>query len=149
MKKCIDCGLYDKARGGCVRTQTLESPDGYCAHWTKEVFNCSICGSPFIRPVSYIVVGEELKAVCPNCFSHRGTCALCKSNGYCAFKEDPIDLPHMVTKTVRQGNAVIQTQIPNPERVKATCAAKCPCYSPEGCNREFGTCGKYAFIMEN
>jgi hypothetical protein len=31
-------------------------------------------------------------------------------------------------KTERQGNMVVQSQVPNPKRIEATCAKGCPCY---------------------
>jgi hypothetical protein len=53
-------------------------------------------------------------------------------------------MPKQVMQTIRQGNIVMQTVVPNPERIKAFCT-NCGCYNadPPMCLRQFGTCGQY------
>lgn len=153
-KKCSTCALYIADKSGCARTQTIENPENCCSHWIEEVPTCSVCHRPFVPPATYYQQGDEYITLCPNCTNSRYSCKLCNHIGYCDFKENPIDLPQMINQTVRQGNATMTMQIPNPERVKATCIANCKCYIQDEngagmCCRQCGTCGNYCMIGEN
>lgn len=82
--------------------------------------------------------------MCGNCFSMAGTCGLCENGTLCDFETNPSPLPKQVQKVIRQGNAIIQTVVKNPERIRETCLKNCPCCDPNfGCFKENGTCGIY------
>lgn len=142
-KQCSTCALYVAEQGGCVRNQTREDPTNCCSHWVDEVPICSVCGRPFVPPKMYLFTEDAYILLCPSCFNGRNKCQTCAHGGYCDFKENPIGIPPMIQQTVRQGNAVMTTQVPNPERIKATCMANCKCFCEEGCNRQCGTCRNY------
>ena len=147
-KQCSNCALYIAEQNGCLRTKTIEEPTNYCGHWTTKVSLCAACGQYFILPVSYMLDGEEVRPICPTCFNNRNRCKTCTCSGYCDFKENPINIPPTIQQTVQRGNALMTVQTMNPERIKATCMTNCKCWCEEGCNREFGTCGNYEFILD-
>lgn len=147
-KTCDTCALYVHEQSGCLRTQTTEEPNGTCSHWCKELPICSICGRPFVPPITYLAVEDAYVALCPACLQASGTCGLCKSFTKCDFQENPIAIPPMIQKTVRNGRQIMTGTIPNPDRIAATCVASgCKCYHKddehEWCCRQFGCCGNY------
>lgn len=144
-RKCGTCALYDYKHGGCVRTQTKESPEHYCKHWTDTLGFCDICGSPYFGAGVITYEEEELLLICESCGSHLGRCPTCVYGNYCAFKEDTdCTLPHSVQETKQHGNMTLTRDIPNPERIKATCLATCKCGSGTyGCQRQVLFCPNY------
>ena len=153
-KTCSTCAMYVPEQSGCVRTQKIEKPDGYCHHWVDAVPTCAYCGNKFLPPALYVMDGDNPIAMCHKCASARGTCHLCSNLGPCDFETNPIAIPPIIQKTVRQGNQVITAQVPNLERVKATCVASgCRCYHKDEdgqeycCRNVFGTCGNYDMIV--
>lgn len=146
IKKCRSCGLADLAQNVCQMFRMLINPDeDYCSkHQEKEVIKtCDVCGRVIIGH-STIVYGkdESIKLLCDNCYTAVGTCALCENAKYCAFEQDPSQIPIMIQKQVRQGNMSMVTTVKNPARIEITCKKNCKCYSEEkGCLREFNHCG--------
>ena len=146
-KTCNTCALYVLEQSGCLRTQTIEELTHSCSHWCKELPICSICGNPFVPPITYLAVEDAYVVLCPACLKASGTCGLCKASTKCDFQENPIAIPPMVQATRRQGNMTMTQTVPNPERIKATCMNGCPCWhdDEEGkyCCRQFNCCGNY------
>lgn len=142
---CRTCALYDQERGGCLRTQLKQSPTDSCSSWILTVPTCEICGQMFIPPKTYVIEGEHIIKSCPACAGALSTCRTCAYGNNCDFQTNPINIPPVVQKTVRQGNMTMTTTVPNPERIKATCAANCGCWdkNDKACNKTCGTCGKY------
>lgn len=101
--------------------------------------DCNYCGQ---MPIT--VLNEDGTGACARCASLFGTCSMCLNSINCEFETNPSPLPKQVMQTIRQGNMVVQTVVPNPERIKAFCTS-CHCYNadPPMCLRQFGTCGKY------
>lgn len=146
--------MYVQEQHGCVRTQTIEVPNHTCGHWTNQLPTCAYCGNKFLPPALYVMDGDNPVAMCHKCASARGTCRLCSNLGPCDFETNPIAIPPIVQKTVRQGHQVITAQVPNLERVKATCIASgCRCYRKDEDGQEYccrnicGTCGNYDMIV--
>ena len=85
--------------------------------------------------------GKKAKALCLSCLASYNTCAKCKNNITCAFQSYSGPEPKIINQTIRQGNMVMQTQVPNPAIVEKTCG-KCLCsYEDLGCMRQQGYCG--------
>ena len=147
-KICQTCAMYVQEQQGCVRTKTIEVPNHTCRHWAHQLPTCATCGLAFVPPVNYMLVEDAYITICPSCLNQSGTCGLCKGSARCDFQENPIAIPPLVEKTVRQGNRLITGNIPNPDRIAATCVASgCKCYHKdeehEWCCRQFGCCGNY------
>ena len=101
---------------------------------------CDYCGNP----VSTIVDSETLCCMCAGCAQYLYTCALCSHSRVCDFATNPSPLPKQVSHTIQQGNTIIQTAIPNPERVAISCANGCICFDPNfGCLRQNLWCDNY------
>ena len=105
---------------------------------------CNYCGRENPQLVFTFFNENHPVSACPNCAQFYNTCRLCTNNASCEFETNPSPIPKQVMQTIRQGNMVVQTAVPNPERTKAFCT-DCGCYStdPPMCLRQFGTCGKY------
>jgi hypothetical protein len=85
----------------------------------------------------------EIHYICDQCNAASKTCATCKHTD-CLFQTDPSPIPKTVQKQFRQGNAVMITEIANPERIDKFCRNKCICFNEElGCLKQNNTCGKY------
>lgn len=114
---------------------------------------CKICGRPCLKDA--IVSAVEIEepdfapyAICPQCYNHCGTCAMCVFVKECAFETDPNPLPKQVQKTIRQGQMIMQTIVQNPDRIRETCQKSCKCWSDDlGCLKQNGTCGNYKEIL--
>lgn len=114
-----------------------------------EDLTCMYCGNPC--PNDAILSANPTKGaepawlvMCQRCFSFTKTCALCVEGRSCLFETSDSPLPKQVQQTIRQGNAVIQTIVKNPERIRETCQKSCKCWSDDfGCLKQNGTCGQY------
>jgi hypothetical protein len=104
---------------------------------------CGKCG----REVESSVWVDEVP-FCEQCYLALDTCRACQAAQTCPFEQDTtVTEPPIVQQTIRKGNAILSTTVKNPKRIELTCAAKCPCYSPEnGCMKEYGWCDKYAEV---
>lgn len=119
-----------------------------CPLHSAKVKSCSLCGGPMLKGV---IVARSNHIICDNCLQASSTCNACSHAVKCDFEENPSTLPKVVMKTVRQGPAVMQTQVRNPDRIAETCAKGCGCYDPEikECNRQNGgSCGNHKWIGE-
>ena len=112
----------------------------------NELIQCARCKHKF-SPKGMIYYDEHF--FCPQCvgtFNGRGSC---KNQFYCAFRESPAPIPHMVMVEERQDNMVMRTQKPNPKHIKALCIeGECKCCVGEipACGRVFETCPNYEEI---
>lgn len=148
IKYCASCALRSTEQDVCVRTNTPINPnEDFCSHHVTEIKRCDLCGHPYVGPDVIYQEGENLYITCQRCMSRMGTCEVCQHGNQCDFQTNPAQIPHMIMQTVRQGPMTMQTQVKNPERIKITCEAGCPCWDPEAeCCKEFSTCGNYNFI---
>ena len=106
---------------------------------------CKYCGTAHPNAIVEIVGENEVRAICPNCYSLFNTCAACQ-HSHCAFETYQGHLPLFVMQTIRRGNMVAQQQVPNPEVVKVTCMAGCKCFEEEdmACHfRQHQICSNY------
>lgn len=147
-KKCGNCALWQQNNGLCpVFKMSLKEEENACpAYINSNKEPCEICGHLFISP-GFITADDKgiYHIYCDNCASEIGNCSTCINSQECSFNNDTsCPLPQMVMKTIRQGNAVIQSQVPNPERIRETCQKVCPCYSSEfGCLKQNNCCSDW------
>ena len=149
IKYCATCALLAPDRPVCRFTGREVNPnESFCSEHVDELKVCDLCGQPYVGPdIIHFKNGESIYITCQHCQSQMGTCAMCTHGNECKFETDPSPIPAVVNKVVRQGNMTMQTQVKNPERIKITCEAGCPCWDPEAeCCKEFSTCGNYNFI---
>lgn len=138
IKYCGTCSLAPQ--GVCqLYNQKINPKTDFCSHHTTELHKCVKCGLIVLSGGIF----DEGKLFCDKCFSECGTCATCINQSSCEFKTNPSTIPLYIPKQVRNGNMTMQTQIPNPERIKTFCT-DCKCYSDAECWKENGnTCGNY------
>lgn len=140
----IKCSLIDE-QGNCRILHQPAAEGCKCPHYqTTEIQKCGICGRAALKMPLLQTKGNEWKYICGDCYKQLDTCALCAKHAYCAFKQDPSPIPLMVMQTVQKGPMLMQTQVPNPDRVAATCKI-CACWNTEleQCNRAGGFCSNY------
>ena len=111
--------------------------------------NCQLCGRAGQGLPNLYQVEDKLFELCGDCLSRSGTCGTCKSATTCDFQENPIDIPPVVMREIRNENQIIRQQVENPDRIRETCQKNCECFSEEfGCLRQScGTCGKWEFYL--
>ena len=148
-KYCKNCALRNPDVTRCQLTKLEITPlDMACKHYVEHLIECGICHKKLPKgEVIDATNPADIFYVCPDCENLYSTCHTCEKARQCLFETDPSTLPKIIPQTIRQGNAVMQTQVRNPERVKITCAKSCACYDAEmGCLREEAQCcGKYIF----
>lgn len=149
-KVCTDCALLRNNNGICPYFQeSFTSENNACPKFVSSLTKCDICGRYAPETVWDITEEGSIHYWCYTCSKHSGGCPTCNRKDLCVFETDPSSLPKIVTQQTIQGNAVMITQVKNPERIKITCAEKCKCYSTEfGCLKEKGCCCYYAPIYE-
>lgn len=143
---CKDCALAKSSGGECpLFKMKPEEEQTACPKFQSELIVCSICGKAILDHAIIDTADDVSCYVCGQCVDALDTCIACAHCGTCAFRTDQTcPEPLTVPITVRQGNAVIQTQQMNPKRVELLCT-NCPCYSPTtGCMRsENSKCDLY------
>ena len=147
-KHCANCAYWHPQHQMCVLFKAKRNPEeDVCSSHTTNPIVCATCkhyiiGKSFLYPTQNGYI-----EVCENCVHIIPTCAGCK-NSVCEFEENPDPMPKMVMRTIRQGNAVMQASMRNPEREQKFCPS-CPCWdkNDNACNREFNTCGSYHCIF--
>ena len=107
--------------------------------------NCAICGrsDPKVLEVELndCLNQDEVVLYCVSCIASMYTCRTCEHRDTCSFTSDPLPVPQTMRKEIRQGPMVIVQEVPNPERIRQTCQAKCNCYNEEkGCMKQSGLC---------
>ena len=135
---CATCCYRAKQQNICMLSKMPINPEeDYCSKYQKEFTYCDYCGNAMVAPI-YIEVRDngDVYQYCSRCKELRSTCQLCSRVQSCEFMTNPDPMPHVVTKTVRQGNMVMQTQVKNEERVKKFCHG-CSCWSGESCCKDF------------
>ena len=149
INKCDTCALYSKDNGICRRTSLIEAPTHCCSHWCDTIPVCEVCGNQFIPLSTFVLCDNQYRTICQKCCDTLGRCPTCKYGRDCDFETNPIPIPPMVMATKQQGNMIMSSQVPNPERIKRTCAVNCKCYNETVCNKRcFGTCENYSFILD-
>ncbi len=147
-KICGKCAYHDPRAGICVLRKCQVTDSDYCSSYTNTPTVCATCQTYILGRAFLHETRNGYIEVCERCTRALPTCAGCINGAHCAFEEDPNPMPKVVMQTIRQGNAVMQTQVRNPERVKLFCE-KCSCWDSEdkACNREFGCCGRHISIL--
>ena len=90
------------------------------------IIQCPICKRQLHQNQSFIlyIEGKHI-LLCPQCYDLIGKCQTCEYGHRCAFEEDNT-MTHVITQTIRQGPAVIQTQVKNPALIEKHCI-NCRC----------------------
>lgn len=144
-KFCKTCAILNPNTLQCqLFGHPVDPEKDFCSKHTTELIQCEICKSGLPTDNAIIDMTNEIpRTVCLRCFQLLGTCHFCKHGNFCSFETGPSPLPKFITKQIRQGNAVITTQIKNPDRIRQTCQNGCPCFDSENeCMKQFNTCGK-------
>lgn len=141
IKYCNECLLSDKIKSICLLTNIpIELESDYCSQHKEQLLPCTICGRPMLSPGYYEYAPEgHLLHYCQSCHSLLNTCQVCSNVRHCEFETNPDPMPKVVMQTIRQGNAVMQMQVKNEERVKKFCHS-CRCWMADGidaCGKEF------------
>lgn len=152
MKYCKTCALLNKQQNGCLLSGQPKNPEtDYCSNYLTYLPHCDFCNKPMLPQQTLLEeINGEWKAMCPNCNAAMKTCQTCLLADECLFETDPNPLPKVVTKTIRQGNAVMQAQVKNPERESAICPS-CKCWNEEcGCMKNFNVgCNKKVNVFSS
>lgn len=142
-KLCKTCILGDKIKRVCGLSNVPIDPDkDFCSHHAtsiEQMNKCEICGNPILITGELLAQDDEgnWHIYCRNCDRLLKTCQSCNKYQICAFETDPNPMPKVVVKTIQQGNAVMQAQVKNEERIKLFCHS-CACWDEEcGCLKEF------------
>lgn len=148
-RKCGQCALPSLKNGICpVFNQVPNLTHAACPMFEREIICCGVCNSAIIPSKSAIIMDNSTTYICDNCRLALSSCIGCKNGQSCAFENDPRPDKY-IPKSIRQGNTIIQTQIPNPEIIRETCQKDCKCFSQEnGCLRQNNCCGNYQLIWE-
>lgn len=152
-KNCGRCVLPGLNGGKCpIFQKSMEWNEPGCPIFAEELTTCETCGNP-ILPVENVIYKADSKGeyhlLCDKCIAALRTCAGCENAKSCAFENDPRPDKY-VMETVRQGNAILQTQQKNDKIIRDTCAKGCKCFSEEfGCLRENNCCGNHNTILED
>lgn len=145
--KCIHCAIYKQNGNKCPIFAMDVSTKRGCPLYTERLDPCDTCGNHIIGTKTWHERDDGFVQLCEKCEAaiSQNKCQICYSGGYCAFQQDTsCTLPPYITVQQRQGNAVIQMQQKNPERIKQTCS-KCGCYKNEFCLREIGGCDNFTW----
>lgn len=144
VKCCANCSILTKDNVCRLFKTQIQYPYGErCPNFTKELVECENCGNSVVLP-QILTENEQTLLLCDNCVKLSGTCNLCTERTQCDFETNPLSLPKVIIKQIRQGNQMLQVQIKNPERIRETCEKNCKCFDKEfGCGKENGCCGNY------
>ena len=107
---------------------------------------CEECGRELAPKAAIIRIQNDtdLHFFCAECHQLFGHCHMCDHRLRCEFKENPDPMP--ATRVVRKeqrtpfGVSIMQTEIPNSERIKKFCT-ECTCFG--GLEEETPYCGRY------
>lgn len=154
--KCANCAILKANNGVCPFFQYAPISGTGCPNYTAHLDPCDICGNHIIGTKFWVIDENETKEhqICGQCGQRiaQNRCIACQKANYCAFQQDTnCQLPPMVMVEMREGNAVMQTQIKNPDRIAATCAINCDCYNKDSkiCMREIGGCNNHRTLWRN
>ena len=129
-KYCGGCALRRQEDGLCAPfNKVVDEKESGCPLYTSELWACEVCGKQDL-PTNLIINPTEnsIHFICGDCTQG---CRGCINSNSCAFQTDQsCPEPPFIVETVRQGNAIMQRQVPNIKRIKITCS-DCPCYSPD------------------
>lgn len=141
MKTCSTCGFGNSQ--GCYHQL---SPSRKCPAYTPLDETCELGNHPILPQNKVIFLDDAGTAhiVCDSCYAQLNTCGNCTKNLGCAFETDPSPLPKIVVASTAQSGMTIRQEVRNPERISATCAVACPCYSST-----FSSCSRLNSICAN
>ena len=139
IKYCNTCRLSDKTKKICLLSGiSINLDTDFCSKHAETLKTCCICGGYVVEPGYIDWDGEgEVHEYCERCHQLFNTCQFCPSFQKCEFMTNPDPMPQVVTKTVRQGNMMMQTQVKNEERVQKFCPSCCCWDENHGCMKEF------------
>lgn len=141
LSKCKNCGLYESSTLTCKIFKTNINPEEPgCPYFAKNKIICDYCGKIIVKPRDALIeqFNDISISLCDKCNTQINSCSFCSFGTTCDFNTNPINLPKVVQKQVRQGYTIMTTQIKNPAREAETCAKNCKCWDPinQTCNKE-------------
>lgn len=148
-KSCLNCGYrsLDTTKCPLIGYSYTENRNQVCPYHTFELTYCGVCQRILATPHYSLTkfADGNFHPICETCLSASGTCQSCTRGTTCSFESDPSPLPKAVQKSFVQGNQQIVTTVPNPDRIKETCAKNCSCFDAASysCNRQNSTCRNY------
>lgn len=146
---CETCGFLLPKQSACLYYQTLVKPDrDYCSHHNPNPERCEYCNNVIIDKSVIVPSSNSLHFLCEKCALAINTCQFCKNSNKCDFETNPSPIPKVIQKKIQQGPMIQVMQVKNPERIKITCEAGCPCYIYELCAKEYGNCERIESIYE-
>ena len=153
-KTCMHRGTTQNGSPACTIHKKLINLDkDFCSEHLHEAqtIKCRICGNNYKQSDILVYQFDNSNVyLCPSCSQHISTCATCINQSNCGFKADRSE-PQMVSRTVRQGMMMMQTQVKNPNLIKKHCL-NCLCsYGTEGdClkDEKGANCAKWQVIPE-
>ena len=151
--KCAKCGHLKG--GNCLLTNAaIPNPnETFCMHYTESPYVCEVCGKHLTQETVNYTNGNKAPhhLICLQCYTTITTCRGCIESGNCRFEQDQtVPEPPYVMQQVRQGNAIMQTQVKNPKRINLTCRANCPCFINEECMKSAdSSCDKYKCAVKD
>ena len=110
----------------------------------EKIRTCDICHRQYEEVYIDITDNNNIRFICPECTSLFNTCRMCARGTICAFHADQ-KTPDFIMRQVRQGNAIMQAQVRNPDKEAIYCT-KCDCWNKEEkyCYKnDFGMCERY------
>ena len=148
-KDCANRGTGLNGSPACSLNQKLiDINKDFCSNHKVNTNNitCRICGKPqidFIYPFE-----DKYLLLCADCNKYIGSCNSCIYVNNCGLKSDHSE-PLYVTKTIRNGMGVIQTQVKNPNLIQKHCLS-CRCGWEETCLKEQneGNCSSWTPLPE-
>ena len=144
-KTCGACALMKLAGGTCpIFREPIGPQEPACPRFKRELNNCDMCGQPILgEEIIYLNPNNQtqIRVYCEQCSNQIGKCPTCENANSCDFQTNTSNIPPIIQQQIRQGNAVMMTQVKNPERIEITCKKNCKCFDSEyGCMKEEGFC---------
>ena len=138
LKRCKYCGLkgtFQDGKPACLKFKIAINPDEDFCSWhipESNITQCNICKKHIpMKETNVNCFEDKILLTCESCSSLLGTCHTCQYQNQCNFKSDYSE-PQMVTKTIKQGMMIMQTQMKNPNLIQKHCL-NCKCsYTPQG-----------------
>ena len=130
---CGECAYKALKGGNCpVFDRVMREDEPGCPIFSTTITKCALCGNIImVQPIIDYDKDDKPHLICRNCLS-ASPCETCFRANVCYFQTDhTCQEPPMIMREVRQGNMIMQTQVPNPKRVMATCT-KCECFDEDG-----------------
>ena len=133
-KTCSRQGQTNDGKPACSKFNIIINPEtDFCAwHDEKDGVTCQFCDKTDNLIVE--TINNNIYTFCQEHYTAFHQCQGCTHFNICPLSQDKSE-PQVVTKTIRQGGMLIQTQVKNPNLMKKHCS-NCCCFSNEVCVKD-------------